>query len=516
MLFRFISVRLNKTQLVDHESHIAFLGNGGSCVAVLYNLDFQSLSRNGIQRILILDKDVTNGTGSAFSIHLPECLILNTKPALVSIDASKTHFFDWVKSNAQLLQPHYKTVSLESVSMSSYLPRSLYGRYLASCFSEAIRRAAQFGVEIVVKQHLAHGIFQDDQGVFLQTERGVFKTQHLVITSGNPGSVYHHLSPHPGFFTPYNFKLDPSTSEVCILGSSLSAIDAVIQLHESNYAGKIILCSRSGRMPTVQNLAEFSRTLSELNTQRFQCLLNQRQSDPENPAEHIRYIFLSLIKLELQKTNTQCPEPAFFAFPSSVHTHRVAMNLASQNHVFQQILYATRHTINAIWDTIPLQDRKVLLQKHWSQWASLRHPMPMKTAERILALMEKGQLVIRDGISSVTHDANTGFHIRFSRGSDIVTPVIIDGTNTSSVIESGRYLNPLLESGSVRSMLGGIDVNADFLALKSDGSVNSRISAIGYPVFGKLVTANAMWSNVESGKKLAAILPKLMMQTSNL
>ena len=53
MLFRFISVRLNKTQLVDHESHIAFLGNGGSCVAVLYNLDFQSLSRNGIQRILI-------------------------------------------------------------------------------------------------------------------------------------------------------------------------------------------------------------------------------------------------------------------------------------------------------------------------------------------------------------------------------------------------------------------------------------------------------------------------------
>ena len=84
-----------------------------------------------------------------------------------------------------------------------------------------------------------------------------------------PSTSFAHLHNQPGFFrNPYPtstmVRNIPITASVCILGTGLSAIDAVLSLVEAGHQGKIIMASRNGRLPSVRGILNQSRTLASL------------------------------------------------------------------------------------------------------------------------------------------------------------------------------------------------------------------------------------------------------------
>jgi uncharacterized NAD(P)/FAD-binding protein YdhS len=205
-------------------------------------------------RILLIERQPPPGRGVAFGT---ECTghLLNVVAGRMSLfPDAPDHFVEWLRAKAgQLGFP-------DRVETEDFVPRQLYGRYVAAALAEA-RQAAISGVQF----DTVAGEVTDVEEVgaharLLLADGRTFEAQRVLLALGHlPGEYpiarplafyrsarYVHLPWQAGALDNVGKKDD-----VLIVGAGLTAIDIAVQLDELGHRGTVHALSRRGLRPVV-------------------------------------------------------------------------------------------------------------------------------------------------------------------------------------------------------------------------------------------------------------------------
>jgi len=221
-----------------------------------------------------------------------------------------------------------------------FVPRTHYGDYLHGHFEHARQQ-----LQVTLVQADAHSQ-QSGQGYSVNG-----KPYDLVVqATGNcaplrPSGAQTISGYHDNPWSP-DYAALSAHRHIAILGSGLTAIDAVLALDAHGYTGTIVMLSRHARLPGVHVKA------------------------PQHPA------FMHTL-----------PETALTAL------RRLRAEIKSADAPWQVIIDALRPITNPIWQAWPMRERQRFMRHLISIWNIHRHRMAPQIGKTIAALEQSGQLV---------------------------------------------------------------------------------------------------------------------------
>jgi uncharacterized NAD(P)/FAD-binding protein YdhS len=170
-------------------------------------------------KIFLIEKQEL-GRGIAYAKN-DDVLLLNVRAdQMGAFPENPKHFFEWMNG---------KGISVRPDELCS---RKLYGDYIAEIFSEALKSPhIQF-------EHIKEDAVDVDsqKKEVLFASRSPLKIDQIILAVGLDAKKT-------------DFSALAKTSDLTIIGTGLSMIDAVVYLTKHNYAGKITAVSRHGRLP---------------------------------------------------------------------------------------------------------------------------------------------------------------------------------------------------------------------------------------------------------------------------
>lgn len=247
---------------------IGVIGGGFSGTMVVANLVRQAQFPFSIEWF---EESDALGCGVAYgsddNVHL-----LNVRAGRMGAFAENpAGFCEWLQSepgraSAATLWPE------KEITADSYVPRVLYGAYLKSIMEETVKVAHAKSIDIrIVKTKVtdAHIYNQDTKQIVVSTlKHGITKeslVDMLVLATGNlpprdfsfhsgmaqgAGQYVHDIwKPEKGCIFPHQINQLPADSEIVIIGTGLTMVDAVLTLKKQGYKGTITAISRHGLLP---------------------------------------------------------------------------------------------------------------------------------------------------------------------------------------------------------------------------------------------------------------------------
>lgn len=221
--------------MTARRSSIAVVGGGAAATLFLAHL-FPPAGAGGTAQvdapldITVFERSGRFARGIAYGTARAEHL-LNVRAGKISgLDHDPPHFVNWLRENGHPYGP------------ADFVPRMIYGDYLAGLFDGAMKSAAVRGCRVSLK---AEEIAQ------------LPAADITVVATGNalPCSPDGHgdLPPGAGYYAdPWEVDYESLAARgrrVAILGTGLSMVDAVLSLRESGFDGIITAISRRGLLP---------------------------------------------------------------------------------------------------------------------------------------------------------------------------------------------------------------------------------------------------------------------------
>lgn len=230
--------------------HIAIIGGGASAALLLAHL-----ARSGAKDISVDVYDRTGrfSKGIAYSTK-HDCHLLNVRAANMSAyQDDKDHFAHWAAARGY--------------APSDFVPRKLYGQYLAERVEEA---AKVLNIRFIEKD--------------IKDAQELTGYDRVVLASGNVRA----LSPCVGervngyYDDPWSvdFAALKNAKEIALVGSGLTAVDAVLALEANGYKGNISIFSRNALLPAshidpVSYTSFLTAENERLSPLRLLCLIRQ-------------------------------------------------------------------------------------------------------------------------------------------------------------------------------------------------------------------------------------------------
>ncbi|GGB76973.1 FAD/NAD(P)-binding protein [Dyadobacter sediminis] len=485
-------------------NHITIIGGGACGISAFIELflQFRIAGLHQQVSITIIEENQEVGKGLAFGTKQPGH-ILNTQADLMGIHYTEPqHFSEWLIENAESVEDE---VVDNQGRNEAFTTRRLYGDYLKAQFDHYFELAQKEGmqVEIIHASALEVEKTRDGFTVHLSGEK-THSCHYLILAPGTPvANNYPDLENKKNYFpSPWPSSLIienvPKTANVGVLGSSLSAIDALMTLADNGHEGKITFYSLDGLLPRVQ---------------------------PENP-EPYECKFLTLKNLhQIQRSKLRNPKvkELFRLFMQEAEdyagkkidwkaTERVgkpASELLKQDIRIAQeggdalivIPYALRYTSSEMWKNLDESER--IRFKKWlgGYWGINRHCMPLVNAERINRLFDNQQLKIIPELKEVTHDPEKGFVLTYGDGQTTTEEFLINATGPASSVKmmKSELMAALAESGLVEpEPVGGIKIHAQTMQIVKDSKPYPNFYALGHITNGTLLDVNAVWFNVKT------------------
>lgn len=227
-----------------HEADLAIVGFGFCGLAVLINL-VRARSR---ARVTVVAED-QSGLGVAYGTRAPAHL-LNVPTARMGAWADEEeHFLRWLGTPAG--QKAAAVLGVEIPASDDYAPRALYARYLGGLREAALRHPTTVERARFVKMRADRLVPRPGGGWIVQGVGSEVHARACVLAVGNePRRVFgslRHRDLHDGW------SLSPEdclpANSIVLVGSGLTALDAVLQLRGYGYTGEILMLSRSGALP---------------------------------------------------------------------------------------------------------------------------------------------------------------------------------------------------------------------------------------------------------------------------
>jgi uncharacterized NAD(P)/FAD-binding protein YdhS len=493
---------------------IAIVGGGPSGVGVFYELVQFLCSRNkcvGVG-ITLIEKGQEFGSGLPYRTKL-DGHVTNMAVATMSLRSEQVdHFYHWLLANPEKWQDEY---NIPSLSGDDAVPRRLFGTYVNQLYNDAREIADDRGIAVETITGEATEIFDTKSGVRLHISNREREFDQVFVCVGNTSpAIGQELKGLRGYFHdawPEDIIMEgiPNDEPVAILGSGLTAIDAMITLQENGHRAPITMISRLGLLPKVRNKAKpyELRFLSPRNLQKE----TRNGKAPLSLNEAITLLTKELNNAELHFG----PDASFYKPKDESHIEVLKQDISrvKNGHAnYFAVLKAIDKDAGLIWNALSLDARAQFDQFFSTLWNTHCYPMPMRNGQRVLRALETGELAVRGGFREIAHEKSTGeFHIKIRQGpAETIhrTRYLINATgqgldianSASSILQSG------VENGVlIPHPLGGIDV--DFVTCRAKSELNgysNKVYAVGLLTRGVHFYTNSIVENMRCAKRAAA------------
>lgn len=485
--------------------HIAVVGCGFAGTSLLYQL----VDRHAAVRISVFE--TTGDFGPGYAYRAEECadyLINNTTDTMCLTRSSRRAFFDWLET---------KRAPDASVDGKGHQPRAKYGEFLKEVFNSTLSSAAARGIEVTLVPFEATGIRKlEDERINIAWAEGNVSVDVAVLTTGRCPDRDQYPAPPEGSGALYlpnqvmtpEMEQIPLDATVHILGASLSAYDALNRLFSArtgcrferssdgklafragNNRRRVILCSRSGRLKAVQSLYPMHLKREVITA----SSLRASADDQGLSLEQVR----RLIDGEAQRHGInldwrQIIEPYAGCSSQSALTARagellkLAIQAATDPGQTNFLVDLFADTQFAVWDAFAdqlLSSEAEATYRSRVETAALAYaaPCPVPTAEKLLALLESGQLEVRRGIREVSFDeSRDGYVIEHDFGADLGA-VLINATGMTYRDVDHPQQDPLTKNLAAQNLirpyrrggnaLGGAEVDMNTFQLKGAANI---------------------------------------------
>jgi uncharacterized NAD(P)/FAD-binding protein YdhS len=413
---------------------VAIAGGGASGVFLAAHV----LRESPDTRVLIFEPGAL-GLGIAYATTCPAHLLNVAAKGMSLFADDPADFVSWLERNC----PGVYT-------SESFVPRHIYGKYLQGVARDL---ALSYSHRFEHVRELLVSVDATGAALMLRSsEGGTYDADVLVVATGHPQTATWPGAPespryHPDPWRDGALVAGNPDETVLILGTGLTAIDAVLSLRHNEHRGRIYLVSRRGAFP----------------------------------HEHRPF--------------TTIPSPPPQA--RSIADVLAALRAGAQ---WRSSVDALRPFTNDVWTSFPLTERKRFLRHAASYWNVHRHRMAPEVAATLAELLASGAIVKIAGHTTSFEDSNGSLRVaireRSGRECTIVAQRVINCGGMSYDVSKQR--NPLICSLADRGLLApnalgvGVDVAPDGALVGSDGRASERIYSIGPVRFGALIETTAV------------------------
>ena len=483
---------------------IAIVGGGSVGVAYFTQLIDEAV-RQGLSHhldVLIFESQKTPGPGYAYQADF-ECNLLNTRAdAMSAVAGDKRHFIRWLEQHGADQAVDFPQTVIDD---HAFLPRSLFGRYLAHQYEQTMALARAHGIKVTaVTSTVTDLISLSDQRPCIDTESGVaYVADRVVLSMGNlPSTRFTQLNDVAGFVrTPYPtrdmVRNIPANASVCVLGTGLSAIDTVLSLMEAGHQGKIVMASRTGRLPSVRGTFNRPHTLTHLTRAHIDNFC-----DANGGQLKLHDVFTMLLREIEEVTGDAVDLKRILNSGAGVLDYITSEIMQADNaeRLWQSVIYSTNSIIDYVWHRLSRDDKQVFQTTFGSLWSSYRVSVPVKNAHKLQALLKADRILVLGGVSQVTYnEASKVFETRIDdRGSAFRTVIeseyVINATGYSVQVEHSDVplvVNLLRRKLAKPNEFGGFEL--DFETGRLVGAAGEAWPHVS--VLGSLATGTYFWTN---------------------
>lgn len=445
---------------------ITIVGAGFSGISLAANL--YQFATSPLHIILIGSPELF-GKGIAYSTkNLLHLLNVRVKD-MSAFSHDDDHFLNWLLSRAINNDLPADPLLLKD----QFVPRYLYSLYLEDILL-SISKPSPSGCYIEFIKEEAVSVLESDQklGITLRSGR-LLNTDKLILA-------------HGCLLPDCHFKLDESvrvlnnpwdyqsyqqiatTTNVLIVGTGLTMIDAVIQLKSQHHQGMIYTLSRRGLTPKAQTNNIVSYQLDDKS-----CTMGLMK-------------LVRFIKSEI---------------------HQSSGDIAIQQAIFR----AVRLKANDIWHSFTLFEKKQFLRHLQPYWEVQRHRTPPQIDQYFKELQTDGVLELIKGRLREVKNNRAMVKLRYpNKSKALEIDWLINCTGPGYYTQETR--NPLIQSllsqemATVNELGLGLNVSSVGALINTSNVVSDRLYVLGPPLKGVLFECTAVREIKEQSIRLAMTL----------
>ncbi|MEB3327836.1 MAG: FAD/NAD(P)-binding protein [Candidatus Sericytochromatia bacterium] len=439
---------------MTHGPVIAIVGVGFSGAATAIQL-LGRLAADAAGELHLIDRRPDLGRGVAYGTRDPLHLLNVPAAEMGLLPEAPDDLLRWLEAVGQ------------PAEAEAFLPRGLYGDYVAASLEAAIAAAPP---RLRVVRHVASAISCLPEGPchVLRLATGAQLTADAVVLAWGlapPASPAWTLPPggQPPWLVASPWQPEalaplPAGAEVLLLGTGLTAVDLALSLLARG-AGVVHLVSRRGRLPAARGAGRTS---------------HPAWLDPAAAPRRVSRL-MRRIRAEVRTA-------------------------AAAGHDWQVVMEALRPVVPALWGALPWVERRRFLRHARGPWEAHRQLLPPPTATRLQAAVQAGRISVRAGRVRALEAAADGarVHLRAAGAGDAVLSVARVVVCTGPDDNYRRVREPLAQaligSGLARpdALRLGLDVAPGGQVLDEDGVPRRGLWAVGAMRKGALWESTAV------------------------
>jgi len=501
---------------------LAIVGGGSVAVSFLYQflLSLDPAARRPLV-IRLFEPQPEPGPGGAYQDDLSSNLLNIPAGNMSALADHRLDFVEWLSAQ----DPEWlRAQGADTIAASEFLPRPLFGAYLRAVYARARGLARALGVTLAhTRSRVRRMAPLPGGGVCIEPDQGESCTaRYAALCNGNlPSQAFPALRDAPGYFnSPYPVRalaggIAPDAA-VCIVGTSLSAVDAVAALQQAEHRGPILCVSRNGRLPSVRSPhnrpPESLRQLS-------------RDGAIRLAAKHGGALSVDVIaaalKNEVLALGGSLDTDDVFGLAGNARQalDEEISRSAQAARPWQAVAAATNAAVDQIWHLMPDAQRSRFQSQWRSLWMARRATFPMRNALKLQDLFRTGQLQVGAGYLDSRHDGASGlFHTRV-RGACGKTAThssryLVNATSFS--VDALRTEDPLVstllrEGHAMPDPHGGLALDYGTGCLKNArGEIQPAISVLGSLASGTYFWTTSMDVNARLARDQARRIAEAM------
>lgn len=408
-------------------------------------------------RILLFDRAAAFGSGVAYSTPNDKHLLNVRVGNMSAYDSRPEHFIKWLEGCAQVPGAEPR---------GAFVSRGLYGQYLRSTLTDCLAAhpaSSMIGVDAEVVSLRA-----GEKSVEVQTSDGAqHSVDRVALCVGNfPPALP--VKPQTGAAGEAHYIANPwsgglsrigKDDSVVLVGTGLTMVDVVLDLHSRGHRGTITAVSRRGFLPLPhQDVSAYPAFLAP-------------QSLPTTVKALMRTV------------------------------RREVSSAAASGVDWRAVLDSMRPQTQALWRGLSIAERRRFLRHVRPYWEVHRHRVAQPVAAEIEALRRSEKLVVLAGRLQSVELGEKGVSVAVKARSDKALHQI-EGTwlvNCSGPqLDYDRIEDPLIRSlfdaGLARpdALSLGLDLGDDYRLMSRDGVASDVLFALGPPIRGNLWETTAV------------------------
>jgi uncharacterized NAD(P)/FAD-binding protein YdhS len=411
------------------------------------------LFREGFQgRVTVIEPRAQLGAGLAYSTSLVQHLLNVPAGNMSALADQPADFLEWLRSH------HWPEAKPDSLA-----PRKLYAQYLQDLLQQTLRAASGRRFNHIRAEVVDAGV--DEDGARLGLSDGMtVRAERVVLALGNPASCptpsllrrgledRWHLSPWLGDALRVRF----AGERILLLGTGLTAVDAVLSLQRQEKSCQVYMLSRRGILPKVHNL-QVPIDLPPL---------LRKRGNLRMLMEEVRG------QIESARQADLC---------------------------WRGIVDGLRPITNDVWQELSVADRLRFVRHLKQYWEPHRHRMAPEISDRMDAYMASGKLqVIAGRLQECSRERATQVRISLKSGGERALDVdrIISCTGIQENYKNSPrpLIRSLMENGLAQANdLGmGFRTDGEGALMDADMCPSSVFFTLGPPRRGELFETTAV------------------------